>query len=75
MSKKKAEDPIRVLEIVSHVGGGFEIRMAQFETNAIPIIVGLLEKAKFDLLARDFDEEGAADELPPVINRNNKFDA
>ena len=75
MAKKKAEEPIKVLEILSHASGGYEIRMAAFQREAVPVVVGLLEKAKFDLLARDFDEDGPSEELPPIVNMNNKFDA
>jgi hypothetical protein len=73
MTKKKAEEPIKVLEILSLVNGAYEIRMAQFERAAVPVVVGLLEKAKFDLLARDFDEDGPAEEFP--ITSTNKYDA
>jgi hypothetical protein len=70
-SKKKAEEPIKVLEIISYPEGGFEIRMAQFQKEAIPVLVGLLEKAKFDLLARDFDEDGPDEGLIPMNNHKN----
>ena len=75
MSNKKDDPGIRVLEIVYHNKKSYEIRMAAFEKEAVPVIVGLLEKAKFDLLARDFDEEGSSEEIPMIINDNNKFDA
>ena len=75
MAKKKAEESIRVLEINSHVDGGYEIKMAQFEKGAIPVLVGLLEKAKFDLLARDFDEDGEAEEISPRVSMTNKYEA
>jgi hypothetical protein len=42
---------------------------------SIPVLVGLLEKAKFDLLARDFEEDfQEVDELPGNF-MNSKFDA
>lgn len=75
MAKKKAEESIRVLEILSYDKGSYEIRMAQFQKEAIPVLVGLLEKAKFDLLARDFDEDGEAAEISPMISMNNKYEA
>jgi len=68
---KKAEEPIKVLEILSYPEGGFEIRTAQFQKKAIPVLVGLLEKAKFDLLARDFDEDGHDEALAPISNTKN----
>lgn len=75
MSKSKKKDPITLVEIISNADNSFEIRLKKFEPEAIPVLVGLLEKAKFDLLARDFEEEGPSEELPPVINMNNKYDA
>ncbi len=75
MAKKKTDEPIRVLEILSYSEGGFEIRMAQFETTAVPLIVGLLEKVKFNLLASDYDENGAADEILSGVNMTNKYEA
>ncbi len=75
MTKKKAEESIRVLEILSYDKGSYEIRMAQFQKEAIPVLVGLLEKAKFDLLARDFDEDGEAEEISPMVSMSNKYDA
>ncbi len=76
-SKKnsKSKDPITLLEIVSNNDNSYEVRIARVNKTSIPVLVGLLEKAKFDLLLKDFDEEfQEADELP-VNFMNNKFDA
>lgn len=75
MSKSKKKEPIILVEISINSEDKFEIRLQKVDKATIPVIVGLLEKVKFDLLARDYDEDGAAEELPPVINMNNKFDA
>ena len=75
MSKSKNKEPIILVEISINLEDKFEIRLQKVDKSTIPVIVGLLEKVKFDLLARDYDEDGAAEELPPVINMNNKFDA
>lgn len=76
-SKKnsKSKDPITLLEIVSNNDNSYEVRIARVNKTSIPVLVGLLEKAKFDLLLKDFDEEfQEVDELP-VNFMNNKFDA
>jgi hypothetical protein len=74
-SKRKSKEPITLLEIVSNSDNTFEVRMARVNKTSIPVLVGLLEKAKFDLLLKDFDEElEEVDELPGNF-MNNKFDA
>jgi hypothetical protein len=74
-SKRKSKEPITLLEIVSNSDNTFEIRIARVNKTSIPVLVGLLEKAKFDLLLKDFDEElEEVDELPGNF-MNNKFDA
>jgi hypothetical protein len=71
----KSKEPITLLEIVSNVDNTFEVRIAKVNKMSIPVLVGLLEKAKFDLLARDFEEDfQEVDELPGNF-MNNKFDA
>lgn len=75
MSKSKKKEPIILVEISINSEDKFEIRLQKVDKATIPVIVGLLEKVKFDLLASDYDEDGAAEELPPVINMNNKYDA
>jgi hypothetical protein len=74
-SKRKSKEPITLLEIVSNSDNTFEVRIARVNKTSIPVLVGLLEKAKFDLLLKDFDEElEEVDELPGNF-MNNKFDA
>jgi hypothetical protein len=75
MSKNNKKEPLILVEISINSDDKFEIKLQRVDKSTIPVIVGLLEKVKFDLLARDYDEDGAAEELPPVINMNNKFDA
>jgi hypothetical protein len=75
MKKSKKKEPITLVEIVSNADNSFEIRLRRVEDQAIPLLVGLLEKAKFDLLARDFDDDPQElDELPGNF-MNSKFDA
>jgi len=74
-SKRKSKEPITLLEIVSNSDNTFEVRIARVNKTSIPVLVGLLEKAKFDLLARDFEEDfQEVDELPGNF-MNSKFDA
>jgi hypothetical protein len=75
MSKSKKKEPLVLVEISINSDDKFEIRLQRVDKSTIPVIVGLLEKVKFDLLARDFDEDGAAEELPSVNVTNNKYDA
>jgi len=75
MSKSKKREPIVLVEISINLEDKFEIRLQKVDKSTIPVIVGLLEKVKFDLLARDYDEDGAAEELPSVNIINNKYDA
>lgn len=71
----KSKEPITLLEIVSNSDNSYEVRVARVNKMSIPVLVGLLEKAKFDLLLKDFDEEfQEVDELP-VNFMGNKFDA
>ena len=75
MSKNNKKESMILVEISINSDDKFEIRLQRVDKSTIPVIVGLLEKVKFDLLARDFDEEGAAEELPSVNITNNKYDA
>lgn len=75
MSKSKKKDPITLVEIISNADNSFEIRLRKIEPEAIPVLVGLLEKAKFDLLARDFDDEPQMLDEMPTNFMNTKFDA
>jgi hypothetical protein len=71
----KSKEPITLLEIVTNSDNTFEVRIARVNKMSIPVLVGLLEKAKFDLLLKDFDEElEEVDELPGNF-MNSKFDA
>ncbi len=71
----KSKEPITLLEIVSNSDNTFEVRIAKVNKMSIPVLVGLLEKAKFDLLARDFEEDfQEVDELPGNF-MNSKFEA
>ena len=75
MSKSKKKDPITLVEIISNADNSFEIRLRKIEPEAIPVLVGLLEKAKFDLLARDFDDQPQELDTLPTNFMNTKFDA
>lgn len=76
MSKNNKKEPLVLVEIRINADDKFEIRIQKVDKATIPVIVGLLEKVKFDLLARDFDEEGAIEEDSLPINfMNNKFEA
>ena len=76
MSKNNKKEPLVLVEIRINADDKFEIRIQKVDKATIPVIVGLLEKVKFDLLARDFDEEGAIEEDSlPVNFMNNKFEA
>ena len=73
--KSNKKEPITLVEIVSNADNSFEIRLQKVAPQAVPLLVGLLEKAKFDLLARDFDDQHEElDELPSNF-MNSKFDA
>jgi hypothetical protein len=76
MSKNNKKEPLVLVEIRINADDKFEIRIQKVDKATIPVIVGLLEKVKFDLLARDFDEDGAIEEDSlPVNFMNNKFEA
>lgn len=75
MNKSKKRESMVLVEISVNSDDKFEIRLQKFDKATVPVIVGLLEKVKFDLLARDFDEDGAADELPLEFSMSNKYDA
>jgi hypothetical protein len=76
MSKNNKKEPLVLVEIRINADDKFEIRIQKVDKATIPVIVGLLEKVKFDLLARDFDEDGAIEEDSLPINfMNNKFEA
>ena len=62
MSKNNKKEPLVLVEIRINADDKFEIRIQKVDKATIPVIVGLLEKVKFDLLARDFDEDGAIEE-------------
>ena len=74
MSKSKSKDPVTLLEVVLTESNTFEIRMGKINTATIPVVVGLLEKVKFDLLIREYDEVEEKEELP-VNFINQKFEA
>jgi hypothetical protein len=49
--------------------------MRQVDQKSVPVLVGLLEKAKFELLYSDFDDtEEELDDLP-INFSSNKYDA
>ena len=48
--------------------------MGKVNEASIPVVVGLLEKVKFDLLIREYDEVEEKEQLP-VNFINQKFDA
>lgn len=74
MSKSKSKDPVTLLEVILTESNTFEIRMGKINTATIPVVVGLLEKVKFDLLIQEYDEVEEKEELP-VNFINQKFDA
>jgi hypothetical protein len=74
-SKSNSKDPITLLEIISNNDNTFEIKMRQVDQKSVPVLVGLLEKAKFELLYSDFDDtEEELDDLP-INFSSNKYDA
>jgi hypothetical protein len=74
-SNSKSKDPITLLEIISNNDNTFEIKMRQVDQKSVPVLVGLLEKAKFELLYSDFDDtEEELDDLP-INFSSNKYDA
>jgi hypothetical protein len=70
-SNSKSKDPITLLEIISNNDNTFEIKMRQVDQKSVPVLVGLLEKAKFELLYSDFDEPTDL----PLNFGSNKYDA
>lgn len=74
-SNSKSKDPITLLEIISNNDNTFEIKMRQVDQKSVPVLVGLLEKAKFELLYSDIDD--AKEELDnlPINFSSNKYDA
>lgn len=72
MSKSKKKEPITLVEIVVNTDDNFEIRLKNVTPQSVPVMIGLLEKAKFDLCAKEFFDE--PEELP-VNFMNSKFDA
>ena len=75
MSKNNKKESMILVEISINSDDKFEIRLQKVDKATIPVIVGLLEKVKFDLLARDFDEDGEAEELSAAVNNHNKYEA
>lgn len=74
-SNSKSKDPITLLEIISNNDNTFEIKMRQVDQKSVPVLVGLLEKAKFELLYSDFDDtEEELDDLP-INFSSNKYNA
>ena len=74
-SNSKSKDPITLLEIISNNDNTFEIKMRQVDQKSVPVLVGLLEKAKFELLYSDIDDvEEELDDLP-INFSSNKYDA
>jgi hypothetical protein len=74
-SNSKSKDPITLLEIISNNDNTFEIKMRQVDQKSVPVLVGLLEKVKFELLYSDIDDvEEELDDLP-INFSSNKYDA
>jgi len=71
----KSKDPITLLEIISNNDNTFEIKMRQVDQKSVPVLVGLLEKAKFELLYSDFDEPIEEPTEHPLNFSSNKYDA
>jgi len=53
----------------------FEIKLQKIDKTTIPIIVGLLEKVKFNLLSRDYDDDDLDEEELPTLNMFNKYES
>lgn len=71
MAKERKKESVKVLEIRSNADGSYEILMSQFDTKATPVVIGLLEKAKFELLVRDHDEAV----MDSLVDSTSKYDA
>lgn len=73
-SNSKSKDPITLLEIISNNDNTFEIKMRQVDQKSVPVLVGLLEKAKFELLYSDIDDAEEELEDLPINFSSNKYD-
>ena len=75
MKNSKSKEPITLLEIISNSDNTFEIKMRQVDQKSVPVLVGLLEKAKFELLYSDFDDAEEEPTEHPLNFSSNKYDA
>lgn len=74
MIKNKKKESIVLLEMSITADDKFEIKLQKIDKTTIPIIVGLLEKVKFNLLSRDYDDDLDEEELP-TLNMFNKYES
>ena len=76
MIKNKKKESIVLLEMSITADDKFEIKLQKVDKTTIPIIVGLLEKVKFNLLSRDYDDDDDLDEEElPALNMYNKYES
>ena len=76
MIKNKKKESIVLLEMSITADDKFEIKLQKIDKTTIPIIVGLLEKVKFNLLSRDYDDDDDLDEEElPALNMYNKYES
>jgi hypothetical protein len=70
----KKQEPVTIIEVVITSNNNFEVKVGNVDSAAIPVLVGLLEKVKFELLIREYDDIEPEEKLP-INFMNNKFDA
>jgi|LakMenE01Jun11ns_1017448.scaffolds.fasta_scaffold9957846_17 hypothetical protein len=70
----KKREPVTIIEVVITSNNNFEVKVGNVDSAAIPVLVGLLEKVKFELLIREYDDIEPEEKLP-INFMNNKFDA
>jgi len=70
----KKQEAITIIEVVVTSNNNFEVKVGNVDSAAIPVLVGLLEKVKFELLIREYDDIEPEEKLP-INFMNNKFDA
>jgi hypothetical protein len=75
MIKNKKKESIVILEMSITADDKFEIKLQKIDKTTIPIIVGLLEKVKFNLLSRDYDDDDLDEEEHPTLNMFNKYES
>lgn len=75
MIKNKKKESIVLLEMSITADDKFEIKLQKIDKTTIPIIVGLLEKVKFNLLSRDYDDDDLDEEELPTLNMFNKYES